>query len=680
MTTESRGDHLSPREVADRLGVTVRTVQRWVADGRLRGHRVGGRLRLAAGDLGAVADTPSSAARPAQTLAIRTLLIANRGEIAARIARTAARLGIRTVGIHPPGERLHGVFDLDRVVPSYLDAAAVIDAARSSGADAIHPGYGFLSESAAFAEAVEASGLAWVGPPASAIAAAGDKAAARRAASERGIPVVSGYDGEDQADETLTREAGRIGWPLLVKPAGGGGGKGMHVVPEPGQLAAALAAARREAMGAFGDDRLILERLLKGPRHVEVQLLFDAHGSAIHVGARDCSAQRRHQKIVEEAPPPSVDAALTERLGAAAIAVAAAIGYRNAGTVEFLVADAGSFYFLEMNTRLQVEHPVTELVSGRDLVADQIRIAAGEPLGVRQAEIRSRGHAIEARLYAEDPEAGFLPATGRIAALRWPAGDGVRLDAGVDVGDEVSDRYDPLLAKLIVHARDRPTAVRRLAQALNESSVLGVRTNVSFLRWLVAQAFFRDGETRTDTIARSPLPRAAAAPETAWTAAARLLVARASDPGRVWSGAWRLNSRPAVRLRCGDEERRVVVEAQVESGDPRAVFDAGTAFVDVDGQSVEFRLAAPPTVEETARHAAQSSSGAAALTAPMPGRVIAINHTVGEAVAAHDAVVVLEAMKMENAVVAPFAGTLTALHVRQGQQVQRGDLIAEVSP
>ena len=678
--TGERGDALlSPREVAERLGVTVRTVQRWVADGRLRGHRIGGRLRLDASDLASVADKGSlESALPRRPGSIRTVLIANRGEIAARVARTAARLGIRSVAIHPPGGTVHGTFDREEVVHSYLDGEAVLTAARAGGADAIHPGYGFLSENAEFAAAVEASGLVWIGPPAAAIAAMGDKAAARRAAASLGVPVVPGYDDEDQADERLSHEAERIGWPVLVKPAGGGGGKGMHVVRQRSELRGALAAARREAMSAFGDDQLILERYLEGPRHVEVQLLCDAHGAAVHLGARDCSAQRRHQKIVEEAPPPAVDDELAERLGAAATRVALAIGYRNAGTVEFLLAEDGSFYFLEMNTRLQVEHPVTELVTGRDLVADQFRIAAGEPLGVTQSRVRLRGHAIEARLYAEDPDAGFLPATGRIAALEWPAGDGIRVDAGIASGDEVSDRYDPLLAKLIVHGRTRPAAVQRLASALAETSVLGVRTNLRFLRWLVAQPFFRAGDTRTDTLEHVELPAPVAPSDAAWGSAARALLAARADPGHPWSGSWRLNASPTLRLRSGDEERRIAVDVGGEGG---GVEVAGrTAFVDVEGQSVEFTLAPPPTVEETVRHAARSASGAAALTAPMPGRVIAVNRTVGDQVAEHDPVVVLEAMKMENAVVAPFAGTLTALHVQPGQQVQRGDPIAEVSP
>ena len=675
MTTA--GDELlSPRQVAERLGVTVRTVQRWVAEGRLVGHHVGGRLRLAARDLAAVSDLHIRAAPPPAPRPVRTLLIANRGEIAARVARTAARLGIRTVAIHPPGGRVHGTFDEVREVASYLDGPAIIDAARASGADAVHPGYGFLSENPEFADAVEAAGLTWIGPPARAIAAMGDKAAARRAAVAQGVPVLPGYDGDEQRDERLAAEAERVGFPLLIKPSAGGGGKGMRVVRDAAELIPALATARREGAAAFGDDRLILERYLDGPRHVEVQLLFDAYGDGVHIGPRDCSAQRRQQKIVEESPAPSVDRSLRERMGEAALAVAASVGYRNAGTVEFLLADDGSFYFLEMNTRLQVEHAVTEMVSGRDLVADQIRIAAGEPLALTQSDVRLRGHAIEARIYAEEPESGFLPATGRIAALVWPSGEGVRVDAGIALGDEVTDRYDPLLAKLIVHGGDRAAAVRRLADSLAATGVLGVRTNVRFLRWLVAQPFFTDGETRTDTLARVPLPGPVTVTDEAWAAAARALAPRHGDD--PWSGGWRLNARPTVRIRSGADERRVEIPPG-ETGVPLVTAD-GAVHVDVEGQSVESGLAPPPSVEESVRHAAQAGSGSAALNAPMPGRVIAVNRRAGDAVAQHDPVVVLEAMKMENAVVAPFAGTLTALHVDVGQQVQRGDLLGEVSP
>ncbi len=658
-------DELTPREVAQELGVTVRTVQRWIATGRLPGTRVGGRMRVPRSALETVSAPGSGAARP-----IRALLIANRGEIAARIARTARGLGIRVIRVHQPDEPAPSDGDLALPIRAYLDGESVLDAARAAGADAIHPGYGFLAENPNFAAAVSAAGLAWVGPPPATIAALGDKAAARRLAASHGIPIVPGYDGPAQDDATLTEAAVQIRFPLLVKPAGGGGGKGMRVVHDLAKLPDALAASRREAVAAFGDDRLILERLLEGSRHVEVQILFDGHGHGIHLGERDCSAQRRQQKIVEESPAPSGNPALRQAMGEAAVKVARAAGYIGAGTVEFLLTDDGRFFFLEMNTRLQVEHPVTEAVTGRDLVADQLRVAAGEPLGVEQAAVRLVGHAIEARLYAEDPEHGFLPATGRVVEARWPAGEGIRVDAGVQPGDLVSDQYDPLLAKVIVHASTRDAAVARMRTALADTQLLGVRTNLRFLRWLVDQPVFADGELRTDTLASMNLPGPIDPPDSAWSSAA----AAFSDPsGDPWSGGWRLNAAPTVLLAHGDVERATTPR----DGLPVARH-GDVAFVDVEGQSLEFGLAPPPAVEEAVRHAARAE-GTAVLTAPMPGRVLAVRHRAGDPVAAHEAVVVLEAMKMEHAISAPLAGTVTAVHVRAGDQVQRGDLLAEVS-
>jgi 3-methylcrotonyl-CoA carboxylase alpha subunit len=430
-------------------------------------------------------------------------------------------------------------------------------------------------------------------------------------------------------------------------------------------------------MTAFGDDRLILERLLEGSRHVEVQVLFDAHGQGVHLGERDCSAQRRQQKIVEESPAPSVSPALRQALGTAALAVAESVGYVGAGTVEFLVTDDGGFFFLEMNTRLQVEHPVTEAVTGRDLVADQLRIATGEALGFGQASVRARGHAIEARLYAEDPEHGFLPATGRVVEVHWPAGEGIRVDSGVAEGDLVSDRYDPLLAKLIVHGATRPAAMRRLQDALAGTRLLGVRTNLRFLRWLADHPAFADGEMRTDTLTTLAAPGPVAPSEVAWQAAAAALMPSETGP---WGGAWRANAPVQLRVAHGEEERTVAptaVEAPDAAG-PAVARHGETVFVDVEGQSLEFMLAPPPAIEEAVRHAAHGQ-GTAVLTAPMPGRVLSVRHRPGEPVAAHDPVVVIEAMKMEHAVASPLAGTVTAVHVRPGDQVQRGDLLAEVT-
>jgi excisionase family DNA binding protein len=664
-------DELTPRQVADELGVTVRTVQRWIVDGRLPARRVGARVRVSRSSLASVAGASDN--RP-----LRSLLVANRGEIAVRIVRTARELGMRVIAVHEDGDRPPTNANEAHRIGSYLDGEAILAVAAASEADAVHPGYGFLAENAGFARAVTDAGIAWVGPPAEAIAAMGNKASARRLVAGHGVPTVPGYDGDEQDDGRLAIEAGRIGWPLLVKPSAGGGGKGMRVVHAEGDLAEALAAARREARRAFGDDRVILERYLPGSRHVEVQVLFDTHGSGVHLGERDCSTQRRNQKIVEEAPGPSVDEALRARMGEAALAAARAAGYVSAGTVEMLVADGGQAYFLEMNTRLQVEHPVTEAVTGRDIVADQLRIAGGATLAELglQAPPRLLGHAIEARVYAEDPEAAFLPATGRLALVQWP--DGVRVDTGVVAGDAVTDRYDPMLAKLIAHGASRPEALDRLREALAATAILGVRTNVRFLRWLLDQPVLRDGEMRTDTIAGLDLPGAPALEDRHWAAAAGALARTARDAADPWADGWRLNAPPVRRLRHGDAQRSVAAERTAD--EPLAVRDGDTVHVDVDGQSLEFGPAPPPTVDEAVRHAsAHASDGSAALTAPMPGRVIAVRAAVGDRVAAHQPVVVIEAMKMEHAVVTPVDGTLATLLVVEGQQVQRGDLLAEVA-
>ncbi len=671
-------DELTPREVAAELGVTVRTVQRWIADGRLPAVRVGARTRVPRSALGAVIEAPTTPASP-----IRTLLIANRGEIAVRIARTARQMGIRSVGVHAADERAPEGIDDSHAIDSYLNGDELIAIARRAEADAVHPGYGFLAENPAFADAVTRAGMRWVGPPSSAIAAMGDKAAARQRATDHGVPTVPGYDGEAQDDSTLAGHADRIGYPLLVKPSAGGGGKGMRVVRDPADFGEALAAARREARNAFGDDRLILERLVEHARHVEVQVLFDAEGNGVHLGERDCSTQRRNQKVVEEAPAPSVTPELRARMGEAALAVARSAGYVSAGTVEMLLTDAGEFFFLEMNTRLQVEHPVTEAITGRDLVADQLRIAGGatlRELGL-SASPDLRGHAMEARLYAEDPEAGFLPATGRLALVRWP--EGIRVDTGVRDGDEVIDRYDPMIAKLIVHRASREEALARLREALDATTILGVRTNLRFLRWLAEQPPMTSGEMRTDTLASLELPRPPVPEPRHWQAAALVLSADA-DAG-VWSGGWRLNA-PSLRgIRHEGEERGVPLPIRADGGwtwsGPAAVRDGQVAHVDVDGQSLEFSLSGPPSIEEAVRHAAAGSGeGTSTLVAPMPGRVIAVRASAGASVSAGEAVVVIEAMKMEHAVVAPIDGVVGSLAVGEGQQVQRGDVLAEVTP
>ncbi len=513
----------------------------------------------------------------------------------------------------------------------------------------------------------------------------GDKAAARRLAVSLGIPVPPGYDDADQSDPALVAAADRIGLPLLVKPAAGGGGKGMRTVRDRDRLPAELAGARREAQAAFGDDRLILERLVEGARHVEIQVLFDAHGRGVHLGERDCSLQRRHQKVLEESPSPAVDNELRARLGDAALTLAREVGYVGAGTCEFLLDERGTSTFLEMNTRLQVEHPVTELVTGRDLVADQLRIAAGDDLGFDQAAVRLAGHAIEVRLYAEDAEDGFLPATGRIERLAWPDGPGIRVDAGVRVGDEVTARFDPMLAKIIAWGDDRAAALERLATALDATVVLGLTTNLRFLRWLVREPAVRDGLARTDTLAAIWPPDdwsdRAAIPDAAWSAAAASLVdapspaTAASDP---WAGGFRINARPRIRLEAADVTRTVE-----PAEDPAAVLVRvdDLVHVDVGGRSVPFRAAPPPDVDRAARAAAASHTGGPMeLVAPMPGVVRAIDAGAGAVVDAGSPVVVLEAMKMEHAVAAPIAGRVVEVRVALGDQVVRGQVVAIVEP
>ena len=633
---------------------------------------------------------------------IRVLYIANRGEIAARIARTA-----RAMGIEPVAAVTQGPDAVD-----LLDPAGVVAAALAAGADALHPGYGFLSENAAFADAVAATGVRWVGPPAAAIRAMGDKAAARRLAASLDVPTLPGYDDPDQSDTALTAAAARLGLPLLVKPAAGGGGKGMRAVRSLEVLGDAIAGARREAKASFGDDRVILERFVEGPRHVEIQVLFDEHGDGVHLGERDCSLQRRHQKILEESPSPAVDAALRARMGAAAVRLAAAVGYASAGTVEFLLDDHGAFSFLEMNTRLQVEHPVTEAVTGRDLVADQLRIAAGERLATvldtppapwsgsqpgsdgaapgaastdaglltaaPSAELAAA--AVEVRLYAEDPEAGFLPATGRVVAVQWPAGSGIRVDAGIAAGDEVTGRFDPMLAKLVASGRTRADALDRLAAALDDTVVLGLTTNLRFLRWLVRQPVVRDGQVRIDTLERIWPPdgwaEQTAVPDRLWAATAARL-ANTDAETAVWAGGWRLNGPASVRLVSDVEERTVVPAAGVALRG--AVERGGTLFADHLGRSIPFRLAPPPDSDAARRGSTAATAGGSDVRAPMPGAVLQVHVNVGDAVEPGRPLATLEAMKMEHVVVAPAAGTVAAVAVAPGEQVTRGQVLVVLS-
>jgi acetyl/propionyl-CoA carboxylase alpha subunit len=573
---------------------------------------------------------------------IARLLIANRGEIAVRVIRACREQGIEAHVVYEPDDRgsLHvALADGATQISSYLSITEVVAAATAAGADAVHPGYGYLAENADLADAVKAAGMRWVGPPAAAMRALGDKIAARRLAEAAGVAVAPGYAGDDLSDAALERAARRLGTPLLVKAAAGGGGRGMRAVDDLGDLEQALESARREAEAAFGDDRVYLERRLAGARHVEVQVLADAHGACIHLGERDCSLQRRHQKIVEESPSPVVGDDLRDALGEAAVAIATAAGYRGAGTVEFLVTGDGEWCFLELNARLQVEHPVTEAVAGIDLVRAQLDIAAGEPLELEQADVELRGHAIECRLYAEDPAAGFVPATGRLLRLRLPAWPGVRIDAGVREGDEVGVRYDPLLCKLIAHAQDRDACIERMAAVLADTVVLGVDTNLGFLRWLLDQPGFRAGEAGIDFVEQR------------------------------WRGELAPELPGDIRRAAQAAGHRDVWHAFGASGLP-----VETAGGYVLHEGWQYRIGA----DDAAAAVAVAPGGS--LQAPMPGTVLRVDVREGQEVAAGEPLMVLEAMKMELAVSAPAAGIVTAVMVRPGDLVARGQVLAEVDP
>ena len=594
---------------------------------------------------------------------IGPLLIANRGEIAVRVARTAHALGLPTVAVFTDADAdaLHvDAADVAVRVSSYLDGAAVLEAARAAGARAVHPGYGFLSENAAFARAVRDGGLTWVGPPAEAIELMGDKERAKAAAAEAGVPVVPpGVDG---------------GFPVMVKAVAGGGGKGMRVVRSAAELEEATAAARREAAAAFGDDRVLVERYVERPRHLEVQVLADRHGTVIHLGERECSLQRRHQKVVEEAPSPVVDPGLRRRMCEAAVALARACGYEGAGTVEFIAtADAGEVFFLEMNTRLQVEHPVTELVYGVDLVAEQLRVAAGEPLRLRQADVVARGHAVEARLYAEDPAAGHLPVSGTVRRFRPPAGEGVRVDAGIREGSEVGTAYDPLLAKVIAHGDDRATELGRLDRALAGTELLGLTTNAGFVRALLARADVRAGEQDTGLVERVLAEAVPAAPDDLLPAAALAAAGTATPPGpwrrRFEQGEVRIED---GRVTAADRTRTAAVR-DLGDGAVRVTLDgvARRYAVDVEGDDVVWIARDGHHFEARTARRARGAGAAAdgALEAPMPGTVLLVHVQDGDRVEAGDVLLVIESMKMELAITAPTAGTVEGLDLRPGDRV-----------
>jgi 3-methylcrotonyl-CoA carboxylase alpha subunit len=654
------------------------------------------------------------------------ILIANRGEIACRVIRTARRMGVATVAVYSAADAgaLHvAMADEARLIgpaparESYLRADAIIAAARETGAEAVHPGYGFLSENAEFADACAAAGLVFIGPPAAAIRAMGSKSAAKAMMAAAGVPVVPGYHGDAQSPERLLQEAERIGFPVMLKASAGGGGRGMREVGSAAEFTRALEAAKREAAGAFGDDRMLVERLLTAPRHIEVQVFADTHGNTIHLYERDCSIQRRHQKVVEEAPAPGLSPERRAAMGAAAIAAAAAAGYVGAGTVEF-IADKSGFYFMEMNTRLQVEHPVTEMITGLDLVEWQLRVAAGETLPLRQDQIALDGHAIEVRLYAENPARGFLPATGVLRGLRLPAPEAARVDTGVREGDTVTPFYDPMVAKIAAWGSDRDSARRRLARALGESAVYGLASNLGFLARIVGDPEFAAAKIDTGFIERRRevlIPPASPVPRAVLAAAVWYRLQRSAASGDPWSrhDGWRPNLPSAAldfRFRSGDEtldtsvanahgglilscagDARSLVGEAVASGAIGVTLDgarsvvtlfegagldgAGEIAVASGGDLWRLEIVDPLAPPESAHLAAGR------LTAPMPGRVVQLFVTAGEVVRRGQALLVIEAMKMEHTIAAPYDGTVAAVPYAVGDLVEEGvELIQLAAP
>ncbi|BBF92555.1 acetyl-CoA carboxylase biotin carboxylase subunit [Blastochloris tepida] len=646
----------------------------------------------------------------------RSVLIANRGEIAVRIIRTARRLGLRTIAVHSDADAAAPHVRLAdaacRIGPapardSYLAAERLIAAARETGAEAIHPGYGFLSERADFADACAAAGLVFIGPPASAIRAMGAKDGAKALMSKAGVPVVPGYHGADQDPARLADAAVEIGFPVLIKATAGGGGKGMKKVADPAGFAEALASARREAEAAFGDPRVLIERYVTDPRHVEIQVFADAHGNAVHLFERDCSLQRRHQKVIEEAPAPGLSPEMRALMGETAVKAAQAVGYVGAGTVEF-IADGSkglrpdAFWFMEMNTRLQVEHPVTESITGLDLVELQFRVAAGERLPFAQGDLAIDGHAVEARLYAEDPERSFLPSTGRLWALKLPVGEGIRVDSGVEEGGEVSPHYDPMIAKIIAHAATRDEALDRLAAALDETLVAGPRTNAPFLAALARHPAFRAGRFDTGFIDRH---------------LDELLPQRGADPGAVAAATARLVRREQARLSAlarartdeaaspwdvldafdlaGPREVGLQVTADGETVTARVRYSGPDLAVSVDGcGAADAAVIEAGDAVIAVRHGRQATVKAkdieaidiehldegGIVTAPMHGKVLALAAGPGDPVRKGQTIAVIEAMKMEHALTAPIDGTVAEVAVSVGAQVADGAKIMLIAP
>ncbi len=641
-----------------------------------------------------------------------TVLIANRGEIAVRIIRTARALGYRTVAVYSEADAgMPHVLAADRAVcigpppatDSYLNSGRLIAAARQAGAEAVHPGYGFLSENADFAEACAAAGLVFVGPPPAAIRAMADKARAKAIMQEAGVPCVPGYDGADQSEAKLAAEARRIGYPVMIKAVAGGGGKGMRLVTDAADFGSAVASARSEATQAFGRGDVLLEKAIIAPRHVEVQVFGDQHGNVVHLGDRDCSIQRRHQKVIEEAPAPGLDSTLRDRMGRAAVEAARAVDYVGAGTVEFLVDAEGQFYFLEMNTRLQVEHPVTEMVTGLDLVAWQLRIAAGEVLPLKQAEVELSGHSIEVRLYAEDPETDFLPQSGDLLAWVPPDGVGIRTDHALRAGMAVSTFYDPMIAKVIAHGRNRAEATLRLRRALEHTVVLGLRTNRRFLLACLAHPAFTETQPTTRFIADHMPPAEPAPPAPAAIAvAATMMFSREAAGISAGLRFWR--SRPwgeeNLFLDCGTWCGKVAI---ISSGDDayRLIVDGramqvrllGPSHVSIDGVEQGFSAvwagselhlclqdADLVAVERPGGPQTAASSTSATVRAPMPGMIIAVHVAPDAHVAKGDILLVLSAMKMELRIASPASGRVTALHATVGAQVPIRHALAVIEP
>jgi 3-methylcrotonyl-CoA carboxylase alpha subunit len=638
---------------------------------------------------------------------IDSLLVANRGEIAVRIFRTCRRLGVQTIAVYTSADaRALHVVEADEAVSidSYLNAAAIIGAAKSTRAAAIHPGYGFLAENPDFAHAVIEADLIWVGPPPAAMRTLGDKAHAKALAEQHNVPLLPGYHGADQSPEVLQEHASRIGYPVLIKASAGGGGRGMRVVEAGHDFHEALQAARREALSSFGDDRVLLERYVRRPRHVEIQILGDQHGHLVHLGERECSIQRRHQKLIEESPSPAVDADLRARMGDAALRLARAAGYTNAGTVEFLLEGNGQFAFLEVNARLQVEHPVTEAVTGLDLVELQLNVASGEPLPLTQGDVKFDGHAIEVRVIAEDPLSGFLPSSGTIDRFTHPSF--VRVDTWITDGTVVSPLYDSLLAKVIAHDIDRGAAARRLAHALQEVWIDGVAENVDLLLATIEHPAFLNGDLHTgfleDHQVVEGLAEVPAQVMAAVSALDFLTPGEEEDPWRA-STAWRIArlDQPAEWMRSGrrhaasvssaldDDSLRITTGEQMLNvrllGRPpsalRRVSVEGQAVIVFDddrdrrvvewqGRGYRFRRPPPLNVYDVAREHAGGAVGR--LTAPMPGRIVKISVANGEHVTQNQPLVVLEAMKMEHVVEAPHAGVVTEVCVEVGEQVRNG--------